>query len=49
MKPYYYHKELATNISYPETTNDPAEKPVYKPANKKIPTLLDYLEPKKPY
>ena len=47
MKPYYCHTE-DINISYLETTNDLTENSANKPTNKAIPTLLDYLEPKKP-
>lgn len=46
VKSYYCHiKE--TDISYPKTKNDLAEKLINKPANKEIITLLDYPEPQK--
>lgn len=47
MNQYYCHSE-ETGISYPETTNDLAEKPKDKPANKEILILLDYPEPQTP-
>lgn len=36
-----------TDISYPETVNSLAKIPINKSANKKISTLLDYLEPQR--
>lgn len=48
MKLYYFHIKDIT-ISYPETTNNLAKNPANKPTNKKIPILLDYLEPKRFY
>ena len=47
MKPYHCHTK-ETDISYPETTNDLAEKPTDKPANKEVPTPLDHLKPQRP-
>ena len=47
VKPYHCHTK-DTDISYPETTNDLAENPADKAANKEIPTPLDYLEPERP-
>lgn len=47
MKPYYCHTE-DTDISYLEITNNLSKKPVDKLANEEIPTLLDYLESKRP-
>ena len=55
MKPYHYHIE-ATDISYPEKTNDPeeksadkpADKPVDKPANEEILIPFDYPESQRP-
>ena len=47
MKPYYRHTK-DTDINYPGITNDLAKNPADKPANKEIPTTLDYLEPERP-
>lgn len=47
MKPYHCHTK-ETNISYPKTTNDLANKIVYKLANKKIFTPFYYAEYQKP-
>ena len=51
MKPYHRHIE-ETDISYPETTNDPeeksADKPANKPTNEEILTPFDYPQFQRP-
>ena len=44
----YNHQTKENDISYLETANSLMAIPVNKPANKEIPTLLDYPEPQRP-